>query len=346
MKVAVIDTYYPGFLSTLKDRTAPYDDALKWTMERRFGTFDAYSRHLRMLGWEAIDIIANDAHLQGMWAKEHGFEGTGLPSIALLQIAEFEPDVVFCQDLSFFSAANLEYLRNHYVLAGQCSCPFPAKANVEKFDVLFTSFPHYVEAFEKLGVRGEFLPLAFDPLILERTMIPPFRTLVSFVGGYGRHWKSDELFVTLAEQTPIQFWGYGFQDAPEPVRKRWRGPAWGMDMYDIYLQSHIVINRHGGVAQGYANNLRMFEATGCGAMLLTEYAPNLADYFSADECATYVSPRDAADRINHYLARPSEMLAIASAGQRRTVENHTYFHRMPKVSKALQECLVAKRASC
>lgn len=345
MKITIVDTYYPAFLESIALRSGRYEELLTWTLGRCFGTFDAYSRNLRDRNWVVTDIIANHNSLQSKWAGERGLQNfKTFQELTLAQIEESDPDVVFMQDLSFFDAAALKKLSNKYILAGQCSCPMPTLVNVQQFYCLFTSFPHYVEAFQAMGVPVvDYVPLAFDPMVYERSRIPKDRTLVSFVGGYGHHWKIDELLITLAEQTPIQFWGYGFNAAPEPVRKRYRGPAWGLDMYQIYFGSHIVFNRHGAVAQGYANNLRLFEATGCGAMLLTDYAPNLTDFFSDGECATYISAQDAADQINYYLQNPDEMKQIASAGQRRTISTHTYAHRMDRVSRVLQSCLSSER---
>jgi hypothetical protein len=344
VKAVIVDTYYPDFVRTL-NRSGSYAERLQQTLDVFFGTHSAYSRHLANLGWETIDIIANDEQLQKVWAAENQLNGASLEAIALAQIMQFKPDVVFFQDLSFFSAATLEFLRKRYLLAGQCSCPMPRRENVEKFHVLFTSFPHYIDPFTQLGVRAEFLPLAFDPLVIESLPIPVMRTsAVSIVGGYGRHWNVDELYTKLAEETPIEFYGYGYENAPEPVRRRYRGQAWGVDMYRVCLSSYIVFNRHGGVAQGFSNNLRMFEATGCGALLMTEYSPNLSDYFTDAECVSYVNADDAVSRIRYLLAHPAELRKIAAAGQQRTVTEHTYFQRMPKVSEVLKECLSLREA--
>src|SRR4030095_11679317 len=109
--------------------------------------------------------------------------------------------------------------------------------------------------------------------------------------------------------------GYGWEKAPKVVRDRWMGEAWGLDMYEIYLRSHIVVNRHGGISRGLSNNLRMFEATGCGALLLTEGSPNALDYFEFGEFLPYGPPEDAAEKINYYLAHPGLMAMKAAAGQ-------------------------------
>lgn len=341
MKIAIVDTYYPDFLRTLP-KPQSYQQGLADTLGRFFGTHSAYSRALQNIGWETRDILANYGELQRLWDT---YDSDTLPAIALNQIEEFEPDVIFLQDLGFFDQDRLEYLSDAAVLAGQCSCRFEDEAKLRQFDVIFTSFPFYVDRFNALGVQGVFLPLAFDPIVIEQVEIPLRRThAVTFIGGYGRHWDMDDLFLTLAAETPIEFWGYGFETAPAAIQTKWHGPVWGLDMYKVLLGSHIVVNRHGGIAQGYSNNLRMFEATGCGALLLTEQAPNLADYFNADQCATYLSPADAVARIDYYLSNSFHLAAVAGLGQSKTLRVHTYAQRMPVVSKILEEH-VRKRAA-
>jgi spore maturation protein CgeB len=348
MKIAIVDTYYPDFIQSVPLSGGTYEQELQRILDKRFGTFDAYSRGLRACGHEVVDIIANHEALQKLWAVERGFDAsTSGDRNAIGQLYDFNPDVVFLQDLSLFNSFQLEVLKTiSPLLAGQCSCRFDDDEKLKQFDVLFSSFPFHVERFEKLGVKGVFLPLAFDPVVIEHSRIPTSRThAVSFVGGYGRHWDMDPLFVKLAEETPIQFWGYGFEKAPKVVRDKWHGPAWGVDMYDVYLRSHIVINRHGGISQGLSNNLRMFEATGCGAMLMTEHSPNIGDYFAPGECVVYESPQDAVEKVHYFLAHPDEILRIASNGQQRTLSQHTYSQRMPIVSRVLQECLDRKSVS-
>ena len=96
-------------------------------------------------------------------------------------------------------------------------------------------------------------------------------------------------------------------------------------MYRVLARARIVVNRHGPVAKGYANNMRLFEATGTGAMLVTEAAPNLSEYFEVGrEVVTYDGPDDLMDKLSHYLEHDDERRAIAAAGQARTLRDHTY----------------------
>lgn len=342
MRVAVIDSYYPAFLRTLSvDLQSTYQSELQRTLELSFGTFDAYSRNLHAIGVECIDIIANHSRLQAMWAAERGMDNASLEEIALAQIEAFASDVVFCQDLSYFRTETLRQLGDRYLLAGQCSCAMPDRNKVKQFAVLFTSFPHYVEAFEKLGVRGVYLPLAFDPIVLERTEPQERIHDCVFVGGIGPQWEAGTgVLHRVAEAIPsFKWWGYGAGSlhTNTALAKAFQGPAWGLDMYRILRQSKIVINRHGEASHGYSNNLRMFEATGCGALLLTEASPNIGDFFTNAD--TYRSADEAVERVQYWLSREPFRAAVASDLQGKTLHAHTYAHRMPVVVEALEQAL-------
>lgn len=347
MRVLILDTYYPGVFADWKfDQSAGYAAELRRLLEFSFGTADFYSRGLNAAGCEASDIIVNATGLQELWAKEHDLGPVSAKAIALQEIAEFRPDVLFMQNLGWFSAAELAFLRKRYLLTGQCSCPMPSPENVKQFHVLFTSFPHYVERFQELGVKAVFNPLAFDPIVLSRLGgLSSERSGCVFVGGVGApsHWKAGmETLERVATSIPEFTWyGYGYDNLPNgsALRRTYRGTAWGLDSYRVMARAAIVINRHGEVAERYANNMRMFEATGVGAMLLTDHKSNLGDYFTPLEAVDYATPADAVDKIRHYLRHDHARQQIANAGFKRTLRDHTYGARMKTVANALQEQL-------
>lgn len=342
----IIDTLYSDFLRTLPEPTGTYEAELRRVLDQGFGTFDAYSFYLSQQGFICADVIANHASLQGLWASQYrGWENASLKAIALEQIHDFKPDVVFCQDLGWFSPAELSYLRSKYLLAGQISCALPAKENVSKFHVLMTSFPFYVDRLKALGVPvAEYLPLAFDPRMMPEVW--PERVFdISFVGGVGKqsHWKAGtETLERVAEVFKERFiwFGYGVENLEKgsPLRPRYGGAAFGRDMYDVYARSKIVINRHGEIAAGFTNNLRCFEAMGMCACLLTESSPNLDDLFHGAAWA-YSSTESLINNINKWLADENMREVHASRGQNEIMKNHTYAHRMKVVSEVLTKAL-------
>ena len=84
MKVLIVDSYYPHFLSGALKSVLPgakdYQGLLQKILNLRFGTSDFYSRNLSALGHDVQDIIYNCEPLQHMWAKEYGasFSRTGI----------------------------------------------------------------------------------------------------------------------------------------------------------------------------------------------------------------------------------------------------------------------------
>lgn len=106
------------------------------------------------------------------------------------------------------------------------------------------------------------------------------------------------------------------------------GVVWGREMYEVLRRSKITLNHHGDVAP-YANNCRLFEATGMGALLVTDWKANLSELFEVGkEVVAYRSTEECADMIRHYLKDEEGRMAISRAGQARTLRDHTYRRRM------------------
>ena len=71
--------------------------------------------------------------------------------------------------------------------------------------------------------------------------------------------------------------------------------------------------------------MRLYEATGVGSLLLTDEGANLSELFEPGrEVVTYADVDDLVEKARHYLAHDEERRAIASAGQARTLRDHTY----------------------
>lgn len=338
-RLIVIDTLYEDFLRTFTvNPQSTYESELQRLLDQKFGTFDAFSVNLRKLDWEAIDVISNCHELQMMWMRENGFpQGPFLQDIVDYQISRYKPDVVFLQDLS------IEVNCPRAIVAGQCSCRYPKVKNLQQCQVIFSSIPDHVADFKRLGIQSVFLPLAFEPSVLQEQ--GPRDLDVVFVGGLGRnsYWeRGTELFEQIASKIGERFHWYGYATGPMSPRLQscYRGAAWGGDMYRLYQRARIVVNRHGEISRGAMNNLRCFEATGCGALLLTEDAPNLGEFFESNECAAYSSANDCIEKIKHFLANESERSEIARNGQARTLRDHNYRSRMAILSNTLQEMLV------
>ncbi len=88
--------------------------------------------------------------------------------------------------------------------------------------------------------------------------------------------------------------------------------------------------------------LRDFEIPACGGFYLAQSCPELPLYYDIGrDIAVWDCAADLVDRIHHYLARPDERAAIASAGRRRVLQNHTWLHRFVGIADALGMALPA-----
>jgi spore maturation protein CgeB len=373
VRVAIVDTYYPAFVRSFYARHPglegePYERQLTALLEESFGTSDAYSFHLRALGHDAIDLIVDCEPLQLRWARERGMHRIErhalgrvpgrfgplarrrlLRSIARDQIDAFAPDVVFCHNLSFFSRPQLDALRaDSRLVVGQIASPLPEPEQLRGFDLVLTSFPHFVGRLEALGVDSEYFRLAVDPRVLDRLRargVDPAPTAerpvdVAFVGGVSPtvHAAGTRLLEEVCSRVPVDIWGYGVEALPpdSAIRRRYRGEAWGLDMYRALASSKIALNRHIDVAEGHANNMRLYEATALGAAMLTDRGSNLDELFTpGSEVLTYTSATDLVEHVEHLRRHPEERMALAEAGQRRTLSEHSFAARMTELAELL-----------
>ena len=350
MRVLIVDTCYPSFLRSHYARYdglagRPYVEQWRALMGTFFGTADAYSHYLAALGHEAHEIVVNCALLQKAWARERRLEPAHREEILLAQAREYEPDVVYVQNLHVLSDRVLaELKRSSRLLAGQISSKLPTDARLQAFDLLLTSSPHFVERFRALGIDTEYFRIGFDPRVLHRLEAedaPMECHGAVFVGALSwTHWrKANAVLARAARRAPIDFWGYGARSRVpwSPIRRRYHGEAWGIDMFRILRGARIGINRHGAVAEQYAANMRLFEATGVGTMLLTDEKENLAELFEPGrEVVTYSNADDLVERILHYLGNEDERRAIARAGQERSLRDHGYDMRMKELAAFLE----------
>ena len=83
-------------------------------------------------------------------------------------------------------------------------------------------------------------------------------------------------------------------------------------------------------------NFRTFEATGSGAMLLTNYTPNLEKLFKiGEEIIIYDSPEDLLRKIEIYTSDDDLRNMIANNGKNRSINNHSYDSRSKNLLKLI-----------
>jgi len=85
-------------------------------------------------------------------------------------------------------------------------------------------------------------------------------------------------------------------------------------------------------------NLRHFEITAHGGFMLAYPSPELGNFFEiGKECDIFRDEQELLEKISYYLANPAHRREIAAAGQRRTLSEHLYPHRLTNLVKMLRQ---------
>jgi len=367
MRVLIVDTYYSAFFESFYLRNPEiarlnYSVHLARLMKERFSTSDSYSFYFKQLGWEAEDVIVNDGCLQAKWAQENGIFTFRIPQffsnacnvlfgkdwrfkVFLQQAKKMRPDVILIQEQSILTDAMIRELKTcTRLLVSQIASPLLKRRDYKSVDLVVTSFPHYVSLFREKGLKVEYVALAFDKRILSEIGETPKKYPLSFVGGVSTvHEHRLRMLDRLSQELPFEWFGYGGKSlsAAAPLRKAWRGEVWGLDMYRALASSGNTVNCHEPAIQGeYANNSRLFEATGVGTCLVTDWKKNISDLFEPDrEVIVYREPEELIEKLRYLLAHPEESFKIGDAGQKRTLHDHTYEMRVSEMARLFAKFL-------
>lgn len=255
--------------------------------------------------------------------------------ILAAQIKHYRPDVLVNHDMGIRSRFLQEVKPYVRLLIGQVASPLPEGRNFSCYDLVISSLPNFVDHFRQLGVMSELNRFAFEPRVLSHLNGESPKIPVSFVGSLSPHHQARiELLEHLCARLGVKVWGrqVGGLQKNSSIRQCHMGSAWGIEMYQILYNSKMTLNHHIEVAGSYANNMRLFEATGVGTLLITDWKKDLSEMFEpGKEVVAYRTPGECTELIRYYLDHDVERETIARAGQERTLRQHTYYQRMEEL---------------
>jgi spore maturation protein CgeB len=274
------------------------------------------------------------------WARlvlgRMGRVAPALGEVLAAQLAHYRPDVILNQAVGEVDVELLRQASPRSLVVGQIASPLPSDVDYRRYDLMVSSLPNLVARFRGMGVASELSRLAFEPRVLERFGPREPSTPVSFVGSVSpAHAGRIGWLDRLCRELPVEVWGDGVEQLPpsSPIRPCFRGPAWGVAMYEVMRRSRITLNRHIDVAEGHANNMRLFEATGSGALLVTDHASDLHELFEPGrEVIAYRTDEECVALVRRLLADERESEQVARLGQARTLRDHTYRVRLEELA--------------
>ena len=339
-----------------------------------FGSSNFWTCELSRIGYETCDLIINAEPLQRAWAAERGLafdEEKWLFGITEAQVRDFRPDVLIVADYSTVTAAFLSRLRevcpSLRLVLGWCGAPYGDGTVFGEWDVVLSCVPELVAHFRDSGHRSRHVNHAFEPRVLERldaleeAPAVDFVFIGSLVKSESFHLGREQLLSRLIAKTGLQIWsevgplppsrlrraarllrGGDFNAPPSSVdariARRARPPLFGLEMFRQLRAGRVALNTHIDISTHSASNMRLFEATGVGACLLTDSKENLSELFEPDaEVVAYRDADECVEKVRYLLGNESLRRDIAAAGQRRTLRDHTFASRAALIDGVIRE---------
>lgn len=344
----------------------PYEEHLSYLESYSPVHINHFRRYMRRLGHEAEVIIYDLESLQKSWAAENQFRHSNehwRVDIILQQIQKFQPEVLYLQDIYGLPHFLRKRIKTFFPSIKKVLLfrGFPgAMEEVKDVDFVFTGTPLIRQAFDRAGFKTDLLYHSFETNILTElekhqkggNETYPFTFLgYSGYGGHGEcHRERYHLLTKLLDETDISLWAsealtqgsHERCDSIQPLSIKYADRVstgcFGLEMYDLLQRSEIVFNKHTEAANGIIGNMRLFEATGVGACLLTDTGSNMHDLFEEDkEIVCYHSDDELFEKLDYLRNNPNIRKEIAKAGQARVLKDHTVQQRCEQISQRIDE---------
>jgi spore maturation protein CgeB len=208
------------------------------------------------------------------------------------------------------------------------------------FDALFLKDPFMVRTFrEKLGLNAHYLPEACNPLWHKRVEVSDAEraTFGCDVAGVGSFHYYRARMLEAFEGYNLKIWG---SSSPPWINSPIKGCYTNhfvaeAEKAKALLSAKILVNTvHYCEIEGV--NCTLFEAAGCGAFQIADWKPSLPELFEPErEVVTFRTRQELKEKVDYYLAHPSECREIADRAYARAHREHTYEKRLEKMLETL-----------
>ena len=116
-----------------------------------------------------------------------------------------------------------------------------------------------------------------------------------------------------------------------------RKAVYGNDMLELLNKSKLLINSHIEDTR-YAGNMRLFEGTGMGCLVLTDNKIGLDKLFKINkQIVVYKNLVDLTSKIVFYLKNKKKLLLVAKNGYKKTNSKHNYKNRVKILDKLIKK---------
>lgn len=254
-------------------------------------------------------------------------------------VAEFRPDwILVIRAHRFVDAELVAELKQDFgvqkVIGWRVDGPLDTpdlEEDAALYDAYFCIHRH---GYDPAGSGIRFLPVYGMDFSRYRNLYPagprPYRHDIAFVAGHNRR-RMEYLEKLL--HLPLEIYGkWGKASRFQPALRRHvkaKG-IWGEELVTLYNTTKIVLNISGWDPTLYgALNMRTFDTPATGAFLLTDYSPELEEYYEVGrEIECFREAGELADKLVYYLNNEVAREKIARRGYEKALTLPTIGDRM------------------
>ncbi len=333
-----------------------FNDHTNIFMEFSRGQEFSYKYYLNEIGYDVNVIYYNYDKLQKKWASEKKILNSNSYQILEEQIKKIKPTIIYFQNIfllnnDFFLEIKKKFPFVKLIICWVCS-PFSKKQYeiIRNSDLVFTCNHGFLNSLLKLNKRTVKIDHAFDERNsfngINRTIDLSFNG--SIVCNKNFHLNRFETLYYLNKKIPnfniyskiyykMNF--FNFLNLNKLIKfyslkKKIKEPKYGKEYLMQLHKSKICFNSHLDI-DNFSGNMRLFEGTGSGCLMITNYTTDLKNHFNDDEIISYSSKEDALEKIKYFLDNPKEIVNISTRGRNKTHKNHSYRTRVNKINEIL-----------
>jgi spore maturation protein CgeB len=344
-----------------------YLERYRFVMNECFAQSDFWKKNLEETQqYEVQEVVLNADFLQKQWAKENNItfdQNNWELDILKKQILYYKPDILICFDLKHitpeFRYAIKKILPELKLIISWDGALLHSLDRLKGSDVVLSCVPETVDFYNKNGIKSFFYPHCFEPSVLDKISKKASLYDISFVGSIflnnDFHYSRFKAIQEIDKEVDMKLW---ISSLTSPFKNfclnsyyllkklrindyfqmhkisgKSKGNIFGRDMYQVLSDSKVTLNfllpDRNVYGTNSGANMRLFEATGVGACLVSDREDIVRKYFEPDtEIITYKTTDECVEKVKYLLNNDKGREQISKAGQARVLKDHTYKKRL------------------
>ncbi len=372
-----ISSLYPSAVKLIENKIykkkSSYKDTLNEVLKFSFGEKNNITKELAKKNYKCNEIFTNIKTLQNKWSEEYLGKKND-KDLLIKQISHFKSNIVYIGNYSLLNKEFINKIKKlqhvKLIIAFHCS---PVTEKIRKklklADIIITcTYGYKIEIEKKIKKKTFIIHHAFNAFPKKYLKNKKRSIDVTFVGSLymksGLHINRVNLIYILLKNFNNTYIGvdfpiknfyylliflfsfnsdYKLSEKLKLIYKIFyilincRKAVYGNDMLKLLNKSKLLINSHIEDTK-YAGNMRLFEGTGMGCLVLTDNKIGLDKLFSINrQIVVYKNLVDLMSKIVFYLKNKKKLLLVAKNGHKKTFSKHNYKNRVKILDKVIRE---------